>query len=194
MLNVALNKNKLITQVFAGELYEAHDVGCAYVKAAKTCVISLFLFNATLSIKSGLHMALISRVIFCNGLSSIFPQVDRMSPIMRALWNVIIVSMPAIPGIMPLGHVGCAYVKEHAMFRCDDRFDVVIASNSGYPLDQNLYQTVKGMSAAHKIVKEGGTIIMVSECADGLPDHGKFADIFKRAKSPQALLIVLVVI
>lgn len=56
---------------------------------------------------------------------------------------------------------------KHAMFKCDHRFDVVIASNSGYPLDQNLYQTVKGMSAAHKVVKEGGSIIMLSECSDG---------------------------
>ena len=48
------------------------------------------------------------------------------------------------------------------MFKCHQRFDVVIASNSGYPLDQNLYQTVKGMSAASKIVKEDGNIIMVS--------------------------------
>lgn len=48
---------------------------------------------------------------------------------------------------------GCAYVKDHAMFKCDQRFDIVIASNSGYPLDQNLYQTVKGMSAASKVVK-----------------------------------------
>lgn len=83
---------------------------------------------------------------------------------------------------------GCAYVKEHAMFKCPHRFDVVIASNSGYPLDQNLYQTVKGMSAAYKVVKEGGNIIMVSECADGFPDHGKFAEIFKMADTPQGLL------
>lgn len=83
---------------------------------------------------------------------------------------------------------GCAYVKEHAMFKCDQRFDVVIASNSGYPLDQNLYQTVKGMSAASKVVKEGGNIIMVSECADGFPDHGKFAEIFKMADTPQGIL------
>ena len=54
---------------------------------------------------------------------------------------------------------GCAYVKEHAMFKCDDRFDVVIASNSGYPLDQNLYQTVKGMSAASKVVKKMGILL-----------------------------------
>lgn len=83
---------------------------------------------------------------------------------------------------------GCAYVKEHAMFKCDHRFDVVIASNSGYPLDQNLYQTVKGMSAASKVVKKGGNIIMVSECADGFPDHGQFAEIFKMADTPQGIL------
>ncbi len=40
------------------------------------------------------------------------------------------------------------------MFKCEQRFDIVIASNSGYPLDQNLYQTVKGMSAASKVVKK----------------------------------------
>lgn len=74
------------------------------------------------------------------------------------------------------------------MIRCEDRFDVVITSNSGYPLDQNLYQAVKGMSAAHKIVKEGGTIIVASECSDGLPDHGNYSTILKMAKSPQELL------
>src|SRR5699024_8392880 len=66
MLNVTLNREKEITNVFAGELYEAHDQGCEFT-------------------------------------------------------------------------------KEHAMYRCEERFDVVIASNSGYPLDQNLYQAVKGM-------------------------------------------------
>src|SRR5699024_3950463 len=83
---------------------------------------------------------------------------------------------------------GCAFAKEHAMYLCQERFDVVIASNSGYPLDQNLYQAVKGMSAAHKIVKEGGSIIIASECSDGLPDHGNYSKIFKMADTPQALL------
>lgn len=109
MLNVTLNREKGITEVFAGELYEAHDKGCAFA-------------------------------------------------------------------------------KEHTMFRCEERFDVVITSNSGYPLDQNLYQAVKGMSAAHKIVKEGGSIIIASECSDGLPDHGNYSKIFEMADSPQALL------
>lgn len=74
------------------------------------------------------------------------------------------------------------------MSRCEERFDVVIASNSGYPLDQNLYQAVKGMSAAHKVVKEGGSIIVASECSDGLPDHGNYSKIFEMADSPQGLL------
>lgn len=109
MLNVTLNREKEITAIFAGELYETHDRGCEFA-------------------------------------------------------------------------------KEHTMFRCDERFDVVIASNSGYPLDQNLYQAVKGMSAAHKIVKEGGSIIIASECSDGLPDHGNYSKIFGMAQTPQELL------
>ncbi|MBS4206518.1 nickel-dependent lactate racemase [Bacillus sp. FJAT-50079] len=83
---------------------------------------------------------------------------------------------------------GCEYVKKHAMTKCEKRFDVVITSNSGYPLDQNLYQAVKGMSAAHKIVKKGGTIIIASECSDGLPNHGHYSDILKLAQTPQDIL------
>ncbi|MFC0472710.1 nickel-dependent lactate racemase [Halalkalibacter kiskunsagensis] len=109
MLNVTLNKEKEITEVFAGELYQAHDEGCAFV-------------------------------------------------------------------------------KEHTMIKSDHRFDVVITSNSGYPLDQNLYQAVKGMSAAHKIVKKGGTIICAAECSDGLPNHGNYAQILQMRKSPQEIL------
>lgn len=45
--------------------------------------------------------------------------------------------------------------------------DVVITTNGGYPLDQNVYQSVKGMTAAEATVKEDGVIIMLSESADG---------------------------
>ena len=83
---------------------------------------------------------------------------------------------------------GCAYVEEHAMVKCEERFDVVITSNSGYPLDQNLYQAVKGMSAAQKIVKKGGSIIIASECSDGIPNHGNYYKILQLAKTPQELL------
>jgi nickel-dependent lactate racemase len=83
---------------------------------------------------------------------------------------------------------GCAYVKEHAMIKCDRRYDVVITTNSGYPLDQNVYQAVKGMNAACQIVKKGGTIICAAECSDGLPEHGNFGRLLEMGDSPQDLL------
>ena len=66
--------------------------------------------------------------------------------------------------------------------------DVVLPTNSGYPLDQNLYQSIKGMSAAACIVKPGGTIICAAECRDGLPAHGPYGSILRERGSPAALL------
>lgn len=87
------------------------------------------------------------------------------------------------------GHrAGSAFVKEHATVGFDEPFDIVITSNSGFPLDQNLYQTVKGMSAAMQIVKQGGTIIAVSECSDGIPSHGKFYEILRSRPNPKEML------
>jgi nickel-dependent lactate racemase len=83
---------------------------------------------------------------------------------------------------------GCEFVKQHATVGFDEPFDVVVTSNSGFPLDQNLYQTVKGMSAAAQVIRKGGTIIAVSECSDGIPSHGKFFEILKSARNPQSML------
>ena len=68
------------------------------------------------------------------------------------------------------------------------RFDIVVTTNSGYPLDQNLYQAVKGMSAAAQVIKDGGTIICAAECADGIPEHGQYMDMLSSADSPEKLL------
>ena len=83
---------------------------------------------------------------------------------------------------------GCAFTKETAMVPVEAPFDIVITTNSGYPLDQNLYQSVKGMSAAEQIVREGGAIIIATACEDGVPDHGGYADLLKRGGSPQGVL------
>ena len=83
---------------------------------------------------------------------------------------------------------GCKFVKETAMYAVDEPFDIVLTTNSGYPLDQNLYQTVKGMSAAAQIVKQGGAIISASECSDGVPDHGNYAKILKMRDTAGELL------
>ncbi len=50
----------------------------------------------------------------------------------------------------------CAAAKPIAMRETSRRFEVVVTTNSGYPLDQNLYQAVKGMSAAAQVVVDGG--------------------------------------
>ena len=83
---------------------------------------------------------------------------------------------------------GCAFVKDTAMAPVDEAFDIVITSNSGYPLDLNLYQSVKGMSAASQVVKQGGSIIIAAECWDGIPDHGPYGKLLRDAESVEQLL------
>lgn len=84
---------------------------------------------------------------------------------------------------------GAAYVCDRVMRPAPQQYDIVITTNSGFPLDQNLYQSVKGMSAAARIVKPGGSILMAAECCDGIPNHGLFAKIMQMAGGqPQQLL------
>lgn len=83
---------------------------------------------------------------------------------------------------------GCAAVKALSMAPVAEAFPVVVTSNSGYPLDQNLYQTVKGISAAARVVADGGAILVASECSDGVPDHGNFAQIMRTGCSPGDVL------
>jgi lactate racemase len=85
----------------------------------------------------------------------------------------------------------CAYAKETVMRAVPSPFDVVLTTNSGYPLDQNLYQAVKGMAAAARIVKPGGTIVCAAECRDGLPAHGSYGQVLASAPTPQALLALI---
>jgi len=61
---------------------------------------------------------------------------------------------------------GCKLVKDIAQVK-PVYSDIVITTNGGYPLDQNIYQTVKGMTAGEACVNPGGVIIILSSCADG---------------------------
>jgi nickel-dependent lactate racemase len=74
------------------------------------------------------------------------------------------------------------------MVQVDDYYDIVITTNSGYPLDQNLYQAVKGISAAAQIVTPGGLILAAAECRDGFPAHGNFRKLMFEHDSPAAIL------
>jgi len=83
---------------------------------------------------------------------------------------------------------GCGYVRDHAMAPVPNEFDIVVTGNSGYPLDLNMYQAVKGMSAASQIVRRGGHIIMAADCWDGIPEHGQYGQLLSGARSPGELL------
>ena len=85
----------------------------------------------------------------------------------------------------------CGHVRETAMVAVDRPYDVVLTTNSGYPLDQNLYQCVKGLKAAAGIVRDGGTIVLAAGCEDGLPAHGRYADLLGTSSSPAAFLEAL---
>jgi len=75
----------------------------------------------------------------------------------------------AFAGHMEKAHlVGCDFVAKLATVKAIPA-DIAITSNGGYPLDQNIYQAVKGMTAAEATCKEDGVIIIAAACNDG---HG----------------------
>lgn len=82
----------------------------------------------------------------------------------------------------------CAVARRLATQPVDTSFDIVVTTNSGYPLDQNLYQAVKGMSAAAQVVRDGGMIICAAECSEGIPEHGQYRDILASCGSPAEIL------
>jgi nickel-dependent lactate racemase len=83
---------------------------------------------------------------------------------------------------------GCAFVGRSALAPVPQPFDIVITTNSGHPLDLNLYQAVKGMSAAAQVVRPGGAIIIAASCWDGIPEHGLYGKLLRQAASPRELL------
>lgn len=75
----------------------------------------------------------------------------------------------AVAGDCEAAHaVGVQFIEKNSLRKAIPA-DIVISTNGGYPLDQNIYQSVKGMTAAEATVKPGGVIIMVSKAIDG---HG----------------------
>ncbi|MBN2050284.1 MAG: nickel-dependent lactate racemase, partial [Spirochaetales bacterium] len=84
--------------------------------------------------------------------------------------------------------LGVHQAREESMAQVSRLYDLVITSNAGYPLDLNLYQTVKGLSAAAQVVKPGGHILAAADCWDGIPDHGEFGRLLSSSDSPEELL------
>jgi nickel-dependent lactate racemase len=93
--------------------------------------------------------------------------------------------------LFAMHEAACAVVRQTAMRAVPRPFDVVLTTNSGFPLDQNLYQAVKGMSAAAQVVRAGGAIVCAAECRDGFPEHGSYREELTGAASPAALLAAI---
>ncbi len=85
----------------------------------------------------------------------------------------------AVSGDVDEAHkAGIAFLSSYCMVEGVNA-DIAITTNGGYPLDQNIYQSVKGLTAAEATVRKDGVIIMLASCSDG---HGgqSFYDTFHR--------------
>jgi nickel-dependent lactate racemase len=83
---------------------------------------------------------------------------------------------------------GCAFIGKTSMVSVESAFDIVVTTNSGYPLDLNVYQAVKGISAAARIVKKGGAIVCAAECREGVPGGSEFSRLLGSVGSPDELV------
>ena len=63
------------------------------------------------------------------------------------------------------------FLRNHAEVTLPRRFKTILTTSAGYPLDKTYYQTIKGMVGVVDILEPGGTIIIASECSEGMGSH-----------------------
>ena len=83
---------------------------------------------------------------------------------------------------------GVRFLDNYVKSYFTEEADLVLTTNGGYPLDRDLYQAVKGMDTAASVVKNGGVIVIASECRDGLGGHEEFLRLVQGAESPEEIL------
>ena len=114
-------------------------------------------------------------------------RLAKLSFIVNVVLNEKKEIIASFAGDMEEAHeTGCHFVEKLSEVKripCD----IAITSNGGYPLDQNIYQSVKGMTAAEAVNRKQGVIIMVSGCADGHGGEGFFHNLAD-VQSPQEFL------
>ena len=125
------------------------------------------------------------------------PLFDEMRTIALAsgvtfLCNVTANADKSITGIfcgeMVAAHeAAMAQVREHALRPVPREYDVVVCTNGGYPADLNLYQAVKAMVAAERAVRQGGTVVLASECREGVGGQ-EYIDLLALADTPEGLM------
>ncbi|HTH47206.1 MAG TPA: nickel-dependent lactate racemase, partial [Candidatus Limnocylindria bacterium] len=112
------------------------------------------------------------------------------------LLNVTLNDQRGITGIfagdlVAAHRAGREFVRTAAMQPVARPFEVVVTTNSGYPLDMNLYQGIKGISAAARITVPGGTIILAAECREGVPAGSSYDKLLREGNSPEEVLALL---
>ncbi len=132
------------------------------------------------------------------GITAGNPIWEEMARIARAvgpsfLVNVALNAEKRITGVFAgelfAAHAaGCAFVKASAMQAVAREYEVVVTTNSGYPLDLNLYQGVKGLSAGARIVRPGGLLILACECREGVPAGSPFDRLLRGSPGPAEVL------
>ncbi|MCX8072691.1 MAG: nickel-dependent lactate racemase [Candidatus Binatia bacterium] len=78
---------------------------------------------------------------------------------------------------------GVRAVEEQTLVAVAEPADVVLVSAGGYPLDQTLYQSIKGLVAALNVVRPGGAIVLVAELAEGAGSE-EFVGLLQSVQSP----------
>jgi nickel-dependent lactate racemase len=89
--------------------------------------------------------------------------------------------------VMKAHNQGVEFISEKARATLPKKVDIAITNNGGYPLDLNLYQAVKGMTAPESVIKNDGEIIIAAECSEGI-GHETFENMILDAASPEDFL------
>lgn len=91
-------------------------------------------------------------------------------------------------GDMVTSHrVGAQFVENQAKATLPEPVDAVVVSSAGHPLDTTFYQAIKGLLAAVEIVKEGGSILLVAACSEGI-GSGPFTDLVFKTQDLRAFV------
>ena len=91
-------------------------------------------------------------------------------------------------GDMVTSHrVGAQFVENQAKATLPEPVDAVVVSSAGHPLDTTFYQAIKGLLAAVEIVKEGGSILLVAACGEGI-GSGPFTDLVFKTRDLRAFV------
>jgi lactate racemase len=117
----------------------------------------------------------------CNAANCVIegnPLHNEQMEIVRAVGDVVslnvVIDESRRIGFVSFGEVeashlrAVAFMRKYAEVRIGRRFRTIVTTSAGYPLDKTYYQTVKGMVGVMDILQPGGTIVIASECSEGM--------------------------